>query len=379
MPETIALASAPMPTRDPFEDDEPQSVASDASPPEPDAAPDTTPEPDAAPDPKADRGDGRTVEGKFAPKAGDAPAPDPAAPVVEGAPVVDPATGTPPPDAPPEPEVVDWTFTAYGEPVTIPGAKYKPGHGAFIPDAHVGQVRQAWARAMKYDRLVADNERYRTELAQPTERELEAAAVVETMLPLLSQEWIEQAALNPLELERVALALERKKLELRQATPNVRSAPRSPEPDAEEFRRTVTDELTTVVESAGMDPAIQTVLRHPTLGPEVERRFHAMWPSFVVTDDQGMAFLDTDAATQELLGLCRLAAPAVGRPGSAPKAAPSAPPTGTPPASPPPPPPATGGALSATAGKAPPSAPTGRVGPSRHFKTAKDAASWLDD
>jgi hypothetical protein len=123
-----------------------------------------------------------------------------------------PKEDDPPPD--PTADVVDWSFRAYGQELTIPGAKYKPDHGAFIPEESLGQVRQLIARGVKYERLQQERDQLRGAIST---RELEAQAVLDVIAPILTPERLTQAALNPdLTLKELTLALKERKLNLEQ-------------------------------------------------------------------------------------------------------------------------------------------------------------------
>lgn len=117
-----------------------------------------------------------------------------------------------PPEEDPTADVVDWSFRAYGQDIPVPGAKYKPGHGAFIPEETLGNVRQLIARGMKYEKVQHEREQLKQGLLA---RELEAKAVVEVLTPLLNPERLTQAALNPdLTIKELTLALKERQLDL---------------------------------------------------------------------------------------------------------------------------------------------------------------------
>lgn len=222
------------------------------------------------PAPKADQPDkadkpakeyvreGRRFVAKDTPKT-DEPATDPAADPAEEPPA-EAAEGPAGAEAAPvaeEPDaaIVPYTFKAYGQEIAFPGAQYKPGHGVFLPEDSLTAFRVAVARAIKHDKLVQDNESLRTELKRgTTQKDLEAQAVMDVVLPkLTSDEWLQAFVQNP-ELARKELALELRSRQLevqqrlltdpafRATDPSLLEAKTSPEDVTHELDVTV-DEL----------------------------------------------------------------------------------------------------------------------------------------
>jgi hypothetical protein len=179
----------------------------------------------------------RAADGKFAPRA--EPVADGAA--AEGAEVAAPVVAEEPP--------VPLEWLAYGETVTIPGALYKPGHGVFIPEAAIPDVRQSWARAQRYPQLVEQNRELRESSAKLYGRkEAQADAVLQIIgshfkTPQSLQAFAQQVMADPERVqERLLLALERKELEF---SKNVVELPsEASEPDAGEIAESLTDEFT---------------------------------------------------------------------------------------------------------------------------------------
>lgn len=168
---------------------------------------------------------------------------------------VPPPVETPPaaPEAPKpeEPAVEPLQWLAYGKPVEIPGAQYKPGHGVFIPDASVPALRQAWARGHeRYPTVVNENAELREALQQTfTRREAEANAVIEVLGSFLSseqafQQFLEQAQQAPgLALREIRAALKEKQVELGAQVKEPAAHLVTPQVDPGEVAEALTDEL----------------------------------------------------------------------------------------------------------------------------------------
>lgn len=126
----------------------------------------------------------RDDKGKFvksAPAA--APAPVAAATVAAPAAVAPPAEVTEP-ETPDEP----WTFNGFNAPVSIEGARHKPGVGAFIPEASLGQARLLIARGTRYDDLKAERDSFKDAVSKTS---VEAAALHRVLSPLLKVETLQ--------------------------------------------------------------------------------------------------------------------------------------------------------------------------------------------
>lgn len=233
----IPIESRDIPETDPAEFTGTPTEVSE-TPPEPPR--ESTPEPAAAP-PKGESEKPKSKEyvregRRFVAKDGEKEPKDPAeakapaepetseappaeAPVAapEGAPQVEAA-----PEVAQEPAddaVVPYSFKAYGQEVTIPGAQYKPGHGIFIPEAQAVMLRTTFARAIKHEKLSSDNEQLRGQLrSNTTELNLRGQAIMDVLVPKIqSDDWLNELVTNPqLTRDRLALEIERKSLEIQQ-------------------------------------------------------------------------------------------------------------------------------------------------------------------
>lgn len=138
------------------------------------------------------------------------------------------------PEAPAEPDVPieEYKIRAYGNEMTIPGAKYKPGVGVLFDEASRGMLDKALARAVKYDKLVETNASLRERVNSVATREgLEGKAVLDVLIPKLQDaNWLAWYAANPeLGAERLRLELMQKDVEVQRAllqNPNFIADPR---------------------------------------------------------------------------------------------------------------------------------------------------------
>lgn len=164
------------------------------------------------------------------------------------------ATVAPDPAAPPpapEPDIEPLQWLAYGKPVEIPGAQYKPGHGVFIPDSQVPQLRQAWARGHeRYPQIVNENAELRQALSSVyTRREAEAYAVIEVLGQHFGseqafQQFLQYASESPaLALREIRAMLKEKQLELGQNVSEPAERLTNPQVDAADVAEALTDEM----------------------------------------------------------------------------------------------------------------------------------------
>jgi len=183
-------------------------------------------------------------------------------------------------------EIVPWKFKAYGSEVAIEGAQYKPGHGAFIPEDSLGNARQLLARGMKYPQVVEANEQLRSKLTSTVSRkEVEAQAVLETLAPVLTPQWISEASVDPeLAIERLAVALGRKQNELeRKFASELSQADRNiPDPSSDLEERKA-EHLESVFEEAVRSPEIARMLTTPKQREHLQRSVAQVAPAFFVT------------------------------------------------------------------------------------------------
>lgn len=265
--EGISIESRDIPDTDPAEFTGPPTQVDEASPPPPEApkdAPKAEPKADAKPAKESKNKEyvreGRRFVAKNAEQ--DKPEDESAeadAPEAVPADAPEKTDGAEAAAAPEQEQVADepivpYTFKAYGQELTFPGAQYKPGHGVFIPEENLTALRVSFARAMKHDKLVQDNEGLRAELKRgTTQKDLEAQAVLDVVLPkLTSDEWLNAFVQNPdLARQQLALELGRKQLEvqqrlltdptLRAADPSLLEARTTPQDIAHELDLTLAD------------------------------------------------------------------------------------------------------------------------------------------
>lgn len=149
----------------------------------------------------------RSEDGKFAKKPDDTtPAPTVAAPNPEAAPDV----AAEPEEEPDE----EWTFTAWNEPVSIPGARIKHGVGVFIPETSLADTRRLIARGLRYDVVSEERNQLRDGV---TRQQLDAEAALKILGPLATVDGLREAAQNPeLAHERIKAAIAQSRLELEQ-------------------------------------------------------------------------------------------------------------------------------------------------------------------
>lgn len=163
--------------------------------------------------------------------------------------------GSPAAEAPPklaDTPNVPLRWTAYGKETEIPGALYKPGHGVFIPEASIPDIRRAYARGTQgYETLAAENAKYREGASQMyTAKEAQADAVLSVMAPIFKDaqtfyQFAQRVVANPeLEVERLQLAIGRKELEF-QRTIQVPDGvgDHASEPNSGEIAEAITDEM----------------------------------------------------------------------------------------------------------------------------------------
>lgn len=193
----------------------------------------------------------RRVDPEAEAEAEPAPTEGEAAPSEEPAPEAEP-------DPDPAADVVDWSFRAYGQELSVPGAKYKPGHGAFIPEESLAMTRQLIARGIKYEKVQAERERLTQGLLA---RELEAKAVVEVLAPLLDPQRLTEAALNPdYTIKELRLALKERQLQLQQEHGQRLVQPDATQDEAEfvgQVQEQIDSTLTEIIQSV---PDIKAVL-----------------------------------------------------------------------------------------------------------------------
>ncbi len=144
--------------------------------------------------------------------------------------------------------VVDLEWTAYGEQVSIPGAKYKPGHGVFIPETEIANVRRSWAQSTRYPKLVDQNAELRANQDKLYSRkEAEADAVLQIVgqhfkTPQSLHAFAQQVLNDPERIaERLAFAIEKKQWELGQNV--VEPLQQNAEPEPAEIAESLTDEF----------------------------------------------------------------------------------------------------------------------------------------
>lgn len=165
----------------------------------------------------------------------------------QGAPVEAPVAETP---AAPVVENVPLSFLAYGENVSIPGALYKPGHGAFIPESQIPELRAMWARgAVKYPKLEQQNATLRDQIGKAyTEKEAKANAVLDIIgkhfeTPDALATFAAQVLANPTDaLARLQFLMEKREFELGKNVQGAPSEDRSA-PDPAEITESFTDEM----------------------------------------------------------------------------------------------------------------------------------------
>ena len=131
------------------------------------------------------------------------------------------------PQAEAAPEAPAWVpneeleFMAYGEPIKLEGSLYRQGHGCFVPEAKMGELRQYIARGHRYEKVVAENERLRsTSNSLYTQREAQADAVLDVVAktfkdPQMLQEFMAAFQQNPqLAFREMQIAIREKELAL---------------------------------------------------------------------------------------------------------------------------------------------------------------------
>lgn len=165
----------------------------------------------------------------------------------QSAPVEAPAPETP---APPVIDNVPLEFLAYGKPLVYEGSLYKPGHGAFFPEATLAQLRQDVARGrIQYPLLEQKNAALRDQIGKAyTEKEAKANAVLDIIgkhfeTPDALATFAAQVLANPTDaLARLQFMMEKREFELGK---NVQGAPSesSSAPDPAEIAESFTDEM----------------------------------------------------------------------------------------------------------------------------------------
>ena len=158
------------------------------------------------------------------------------------------------PQAEAAPEAPAWVpneeleFMAYGEPITLEGSLYRQGHGCFVPEAKMGELRQYIARGHRYEKVVAENERLRTTSnSLYTQREAQADAVLDVVAktfkdPQMLQEFMAAFQQNPqMAFREMQIAIREKELAL-QGNVHQPDAP-SDDVDPAEVAEAFTDEL----------------------------------------------------------------------------------------------------------------------------------------
>lgn len=140
-------------------------------------------------------------------------------------------------------------FMAYGQPITLEGSLYKPGHGCFVPEARMGELRQYIARGHRYASVVAENEKLRSSSTSLyTQREAQADAVLDVVAktfkdPQMLQEFMAAFQQNPqLAFREMQIAIREKELTL-QAQVQQPDAPGDTSVDPAEIAEAFTDEL----------------------------------------------------------------------------------------------------------------------------------------
>ncbi len=274
------------------EDPQPVGEQTGGANTDPKPVPKSTTEPKVVEDGKD--GKARDEKGRFAPKTGDQGAkpirggttkPDPVAEPVATTAAPEPAAAPVPVDAPadalPPPE--PFVFPAYGEQVTIPGAQYIKGHGAFIPEAALADVRQAWARNLRHDHVVGLADTARKEAAEARTSSAIEKAQWELLANQVSPEWLASLGVDPTVAEREIKRLE---LDVREARIRIQSQA----PVAQAQTPQVTDGDLAQAFEVQLDqfagrPEFKDAWADPVMGPEIRDELRTQRKLFEVPWD----------------------------------------------------------------------------------------------
>lgn len=209
---------------------------------------DTPPAPPAAETPppvEVNDGRQRDERGRFVASASDAPPADPTPapePPTPEAKTETPAPETPaaaePPATPEAADIEPFQFRGSGHDITIEGAMYKKGHGVFVPEQAMDDLRIRLTHAAKFPKLRERAERAEAQIRSGiTRHQAENTALVETLGFLLDPDaltkWLQAASADPsLAAERLSVALQRKHIDIeRKYGGQIVEAPKEGEPD----------------------------------------------------------------------------------------------------------------------------------------------------